>query len=122
MEINEIIQVINDVFFVPDLKNNLLSIGQMQEKGLTVIIQHRRCKIYHSKKGLIMETDMTCNKMFAMHKRCPSKEEACFSSVATYQTHLWHCHYGSQLEWTQSDPTKESGERIASVTSSIKDL
>jgi len=30
MEINEIMQVIIDVFFVPELKNNLLSIGQLQ--------------------------------------------------------------------------------------------
>jgi len=98
MEINGIIQVITDVFFVPDLKNNLLSIGQMQEKGLAVIIQHIRCNIYHSEKGLIMETDMTCNRMFVVHGRCPSKEEACFSSVTTDQTHLWHCRYG-HLSW-----------------------
>jgi hypothetical protein len=30
MEINEIMQVIIDLFFVPELKNNLLSIGQLQ--------------------------------------------------------------------------------------------
>ncbi|KAM1568056.1 hypothetical protein ACFX1Z_046532 [Malus domestica] len=33
MEINGIVQVITEVFFMPKLKNNLLSIGQFQEKG-----------------------------------------------------------------------------------------
>ena len=59
-----------------------------------MLIQQRKYKIYHSKKGLIMETDMTCNQMFVMLSRCPSKEKACFSSVTMNQTHLWHCHYG----------------------------
>ncbi|CAL2276538.1 unnamed protein product [Prunus armeniaca] len=69
MEINGIMQVITEVFFVPALTNNLLSIGQFQEKGLTVLMQHRKCKIYHPEKGLIMETEMACNRMFAVHQR-----------------------------------------------------
>lgn len=58
MEINGIMQVIIKVFFVLALKDNLLSIGQLQEKGLAVLMQHRKCKIYHHEKGLIMETEM----------------------------------------------------------------
>jgi hypothetical protein len=38
MEIDGIVHVITEVFYVPDLKNNLLSIGQLQEKGLAVLM------------------------------------------------------------------------------------
>jgi len=38
MEIDGIMHVITEVFYVPDLKNNLLSIGQLQEKGLAVLM------------------------------------------------------------------------------------
>jgi hypothetical protein len=31
--------IINEVYYVPKLKNNLLSIGQFQEKGLEILIQ-----------------------------------------------------------------------------------
>nr|XP_011468675.1 PREDICTED: uncharacterized protein LOC105352743 [Fragaria vesca subsp. vesca] len=31
--------VISDVYYVPELKNNLLSIGKLQEKGLAILIQ-----------------------------------------------------------------------------------
>ncbi|XP_028063362.1 uncharacterized protein LOC114266634 [Camellia sinensis] len=51
MEINGIVQVITEVFFAPELKNNLLSIDQLQEKGLAVLMQHRKCKIYHPEKS-----------------------------------------------------------------------
>ena len=35
---NGIIHVITHVYYVPELKNNLLSIGQLQEKGLITTI------------------------------------------------------------------------------------
>ncbi|KAM1668040.1 hypothetical protein ACFX2K_047428 [Malus domestica] len=98
MEINGIVQVITEVFFVPELKNNLLSIGQFQEKGLAVLMQYRKCKVFHPEKGLIMETEMACNRMFAVIGRCTSKEKSCFSSMTTHQTQLWHYRYG-HLSW-----------------------
>ncbi|KAG6489641.1 hypothetical protein ZIOFF_050917 [Zingiber officinale] len=57
-------QVITDVFYIPELKNNLLSIGQLQEKGVSILIQHGICKIYHPEKGLIMQTAMSANRIF----------------------------------------------------------
>ncbi len=34
LKVNGFNHMVIDVYFVPDLKNNLLSIGQVQEKGL----------------------------------------------------------------------------------------
>lgn len=59
-------QVVPDVFYVPQLKNNLLSIGQLQEKGLAILFQQGKCSIYHSEKGLIMETVMSGNRMYSL--------------------------------------------------------
>lgn len=61
MDVKGIMQIITGVFYVPELKNNLLSIGQLQEKGLAVLMQQGKCKAFHLKKGLIMETEMSCN-------------------------------------------------------------
>lgn len=66
MEVNGIVQIITGVFYVIELKNNLLSIGQLQEKGLAVLMQQGKCKIFHHEKGLIMETEMSCNRMFTI--------------------------------------------------------
>nr|XP_028948054.1 uncharacterized protein LOC114820894 [Malus domestica] len=63
LEVHGIMHVITGVFFVPELKNNLLSIVQLQERGLVVLMQHGKCKIFHPEKGLILETEMTCNRM-----------------------------------------------------------
>jgi len=66
MQVNGLTQVIFGVYYVPKLKNNLLSIGQLPEKGLTILIQCGKCNVYHPEKGLIMQTDMSGNKMFSM--------------------------------------------------------
>ena len=45
--INGTSYVITKVFYVLELKNNLLSIGQLQEKSLAILIQSEKCRIYH---------------------------------------------------------------------------
>jgi hypothetical protein len=64
--INGVKHVVNDVYYVPELKNNLLSIGQLQERGLTILIKNGICKIYHPEKGLIIQTQMSANRMFIL--------------------------------------------------------
>jgi hypothetical protein len=99
IEMNGIIHVITDVFFVPELKNNLLSLGQLMEKGLAVMIKQGKCKIFHPERGLIMETQMTHNRLFVIIVRAGNSSVAtgirpihqqCFSSAITDQATLWH--------------------------------
>ncbi|KAA3471183.1 Retrovirus-related Pol polyprotein from transposon TNT 1-94 [Gossypium australe] len=65
------VQVIIRVLYVSELKNNLLSIRQLQEKGLAILFQHDRSKVYHSEKGLIMDTKMSRNRCSDYIPQCP---------------------------------------------------
>ncbi|GAU44848.1 hypothetical protein TSUD_112220 [Trifolium subterraneum] len=56
-------QVITDVYYIPGLKNNLLSIGQLQQKNLTILFKQDFCKVYHPEKGLIISTKMSSNRI-----------------------------------------------------------
>lgn len=58
-----------DVYYVSNLTNNLLSIGQLQEKHLTILIKNNVCNIFHQQKGLIVETHMTMNRMFLVYAK-----------------------------------------------------
>ena len=51
VQLNDITQVISDVYFIPKLENNLLSTGQLQEKGLAILIQDGTCKVFHPRRG-----------------------------------------------------------------------
>jgi hypothetical protein len=58
------IHVITDVYYLPGLSNNLLSIGQLQQKGLTIVFRNNLCQLFHDEKGLILTTEMTANRMY----------------------------------------------------------
>ena len=94
LQIVGVTQVIIDVFYIPELKNNLLSVGQLQERGVAILIQHGVCRVYHPQNGLIMQTVMSTNKMFILSARILSKAPTCFQTILEDNTHLWHCRYG----------------------------
>jgi hypothetical protein len=52
--LNGINHVVHEVYYVIELKNNLLSTRQLQERGLAILIQGGVCKIYHPIKSLII--------------------------------------------------------------------
>ena len=94
MQVAGVTQVITDVFYILELRNNLLSVGQLQEKGVAILIQHGECRVYHPEKGLIMQTSMSANRMFILPARVMPKAPTCFQITLEDNTHLWHCRYG----------------------------
>ncbi|KAM7495176.1 hypothetical protein LguiB_029785 [Lonicera macranthoides] len=60
-------QTISNVLFVPELKTNLFSVGQLQEKGYEFSIKDGICRIQDEKLGLIAQVSMTTNRMFPLY-------------------------------------------------------
>ena len=92
--VNDIVQVITNVYYIPELKNNLLSIGQLQEKGLTVLIQNDTCKVFHPSRKLIMHSDMSGNRMFYFLAKMVSVLPKCMHVEADDESRLWHSRFG----------------------------
>ena len=57
---------IPNVYFVPGLKNNLLSVGQLILKGYDIRFRDGSCEIRDSSNKLIGKVLMTSNKMFPL--------------------------------------------------------
>ena len=94
LQVNNIPQVISEVFYIFYLKNNLLSIGQLQEKSLAILFQYNKCKVYHPERGLIIKTTMTLNRMFILLVKIQLHDQNCFLTPAQNLDYLWHCRYG----------------------------
>lgn len=94
LQVDGFSHVVTDVYCVPELKNNLLSVGQLQERGLVILIKSGMCKIYHPVRGLIIQTSMTANRMFILFTRTQVKEASCFHAPTQDLAHIWHCRYG----------------------------
>lgn len=86
--------MVSEVYYIPNLTNNLLSIGQLQEKQLTIMIKSGVCKIYHSQRGLIVETQMTSNRMLLVYAKKKPVPESCFKMEDEDLESLWHRRFG----------------------------
>ena len=85
------VETISNVVYAPDLKSNLLSAGQLQEKGYVNTIQKGACEIYDLVRGAIAIVQMSSNRLF------PLKIESiqtCFKTDMEDPSWLWHFRYG----------------------------
>ncbi|KAI3768676.1 hypothetical protein L2E82_19506 [Cichorium intybus] len=96
--LNGITFVIKDVYFVPELKNNLLSIGQLQQKGLSFLFQSGMCKVFHQDRGLIFQSSMSSNRMYPLNEDASETTEQitdeCMYSNNDGLGKLWHERLG----------------------------
>jgi hypothetical protein len=79
------------VYFVPGLKTNLLSVGQLQQKQITMNFQNDLCKVYHDDKGLLFTTEMTSNRMYIVFASVITPR--CLITTKQESTLLWHDRY-----------------------------
>ena len=79
---------------MPELKNNLLSIGKLQEKGHNILFPGKKCKVFHPEKCLIMEMKMASNRTFILHALSQPIASTCFNTITEDMVQLWHYRYG----------------------------
>ncbi|KAF2311985.1 hypothetical protein GH714_027668 [Hevea brasiliensis] len=87
---------VSDVYCVPELRNNLLSVGQLQEKGVAVLFKDGVCSLYHPLKGKMAESVMSANRMFILLGESPAaaENEKCLQVGSPDESILWHHRYG----------------------------
>ena len=83
---------ISDVFYVPGMKTNLLSVGQLAEKGHEMILRNGKLSIYDGKGTSILIAPMTKNRMFQVD--ISSSPYKCFNAIIKDESWLWHLRFG----------------------------
>lgn len=121
LEVEGLPQVVTDVYYVPNLTNNLLSIGQLQEKQLTIVIENGVCKIYHHIRGLIAKSKMTINLMFLLFAKKKPRSEVCLKMEEedfgdTMEKKVWT----SQQQVHSSHAEDRDGKGIAMLKVEIR--
>ena len=84
---------ISDVKFVPALKHNLISVGQLSQKGYRVIFEKNLCTIFDMPPSnmVIARVEMTNNRMFPLWMKSNMTDEVAASQD---QKWIWHLRYG----------------------------
>ncbi|KAJ7980886.1 Retrovirus-related Pol polyprotein from transposon TNT 1-94 [Quillaja saponaria] len=88
---NGFAETISNVLYVPNLKSNLLSAGQLQEKGYVITIQQGACEIYDPTRGAIAVVQMGSNRLFPLKI---DSIRSCLMAEVKDPSWLWHFCYG----------------------------
>nr|XP_025611915.1 uncharacterized protein LOC112705295 [Arachis hypogaea] len=83
---------ISDVFYAPELDYNLLSMGQLSEKGYKMITYHGYCTVFDNNGRFIDKAKMTSNRMFSL--KIQHVNPSCMSYVILDDNWLWHMQFG----------------------------
>ena len=85
------IMYMHDTLFVPGLKHNLLSIGQLNSKNYKTIFEGKFCKIFNKSNNLLVaEVPMTDNRMFPLRMQSGI---TCLKATVD-EAWLWHKRFG----------------------------
>lgn len=85
---------VNDVYFTPNLKHNLLSVGQIMEKNYKLIFEDNKCIIYdkNHEHRLVTTIPMTKNRLFPLKF---GEQNTKFDNIAIDdKSWLWHLRNG----------------------------
>jgi len=71
-----------DVYYVPDLKNNILSMGQLLEKGYSVFMKDRILHLKEKNGQVLANVEMVKNRMFKLNlKSTLPKKSFCEENI-----------------------------------------
>ena len=88
---------IHEVFYVPHLNVDLISIGQLIQNQYDIQLYDTYCVIYDKppNKRLIAKVEMAMNRIFPLSLRSAKRPQSLahiFSSLN--ESWLWHCRFG----------------------------
>ncbi|XP_019427117.1 PREDICTED: uncharacterized protein LOC109335439 [Lupinus angustifolius] len=71
---------ISNVMYVPKMKNNLISLGQLLEKGYNMRMEDRMLKIFNKNRTIILKAPLSTNRTFKIGIQLEDHE--CLESIA----------------------------------------
>jgi transposase InsO family protein len=86
-------RILHDVYYIPQLSHNLLSIGQMMDSGCTIKFEGDNCRIVDAAMDQTMATvKKTQNNLFPLE--ITKVKDKALAAKEISSSELWHLRYG----------------------------
>ncbi|KAE8721075.1 hypothetical protein F3Y22_tig00016885pilonHSYRG00007 [Hibiscus syriacus] len=85
-------QFISNVYYVPNIKSNILSLGQLEEKGYDIHMNNYNISIKDDKNNFIAKVPMSNKRMFLINIQ--NDVAKCLKACYKDASWLWHLRFG----------------------------
>ncbi|GJY82336.1 zinc finger, CCHC-type containing protein [Tanacetum coccineum] len=85
-------KIVSNVYYIPNLKSNILSLGQLTEIGCKVIMDGNKLTLYDKSKKLLMKVERSKNRLYSI--RLQIDTPICLLANVDNQAWLWHARLG----------------------------
>lgn len=85
-------KVLSNVYYIPDLKSNIISLGQATEAGCEVRMKENLLRIYDRLGGLLIETSRSRNRLYKVALEIENFK--CLQLTSSTESTKWHAWLG----------------------------
>lgn len=85
-------KALQDVYYIPNLRNNIVSLGQMSKEGNKVVIGGEFLRIFDKQERLLLKVKRSPNRLYKI--LVESGKQTCLMSRVDEESRLWHSRLG----------------------------
>lgn len=85
-------RLFKEVYYIPSLCNNILSLGQFSEEGNRVVMHGEYLWVYDKGEKLLMKVKRSCNRLYKI--LVETVDSKCLMSKTDEEAWLWHTRLG----------------------------
>ena len=81
-----------DVYYIPQLRSSIISIGQLDERGSEVLIKDDVLRIRDREQRLLAKVKRSLNRLYLLDLKV--EQSVCLAARHTEETWVWHAQFG----------------------------
>jgi hypothetical protein len=85
-------KVLTNVYYIPKLKSNIISLGQLEETGCDVRLNNDKLTVVDSEGNLLISAPRTSNRLYTLKNAVVSP--ICLHMNLEDQAWVWHARFG----------------------------
>ena len=85
-------KVLTEVYYIPKLKSNIVSLGQLEEGGCKVVLENGFCSVFDVERSLLARAPRVGNRLYLLKVQLATP--VCLVAKGDDRAWLWHGRYG----------------------------
>ena len=85
-------RILTGVYYIPRLRNNIISVGKLDENGCKVDIENGVMTIFDNLRNVLARVNRTRNRLYILN--LDQSQPECWLAKSDDDSRLWHARFG----------------------------